>query len=214
MLEVPHEIATSCPPLKWSKVKEDAALLVAVDELTDDAIVANLGIGKRTLGDWKAHPDFKARVDSHISEFRARVRRRGIAIVENRVAHLQRRHDKLNQVIIERGQSLEMQEIPGGKTGLLVHNVKSVGYGENSERVDLYEVDTGLLQELRQHEKQAAQELGQWAEKHDVSGEIKAKVSVEVTHKFDYDAYQSDFARFAGERLRKERDTALAGNGN
>jgi hypothetical protein len=31
--------------------------------------------------------------------------------------------------------------------------------------VEEYEVDTGLLKELREHEKQAAQELGQWSDK-------------------------------------------------
>lgn len=148
-------------------MKEEAALLSALDELTDESIAAKLDVGLRTLGEWKSHPDFKARVDLHISELRARVRRRGIAIVENRVAHLQRRHDLMNEVIVERGKSREMQGVPGGATGLMVHNVKAVGSGENAERIDLYEVDTALLKELREHERQAAQELGQWQDKID-----------------------------------------------
>lgn len=156
----------------WTKVKEEAALLSAMDELTDPQIAERLNIGLRTLGGWKANTEFKARVDEHIAEFRARVRRRGIAIVENRIAHLQRRHDLMNQVIIDRSHDPKMEEVPGGRTGLMVHNVKSVGAGENAERVDLYEVDAALLKELREHERQVAQELGQWTEKKEHSGNV------------------------------------------
>lgn len=53
----------------------------------------------------------------------------------------------------------------GGKTGLIVHNVKGVGKGDDFQLIDLYEVDTGLLREMREHEKQAAQELGDWTER-------------------------------------------------
>jgi hypothetical protein len=38
-----------------------------------------------------------------------------------------------------------------------------------SEEVAEYSIDTGLLKELRDHERQAAQELGQWAEKVDLN---------------------------------------------
>lgn len=39
-----------------------------------------------------------------------------------------------------------------------------------NEIVYEYELDTGLLKELREHEKQAAQELGQWTERKELSG--------------------------------------------
>lgn len=157
---------------QWTSGKEEAALLVAFDELSDEAISAKVGISRRTLNDWKNAEPFQKRVESHLAAYRAKVRKRGIAIVENRIAHLQRRHDLMNQVIADRSQSPEMADVPGGKTGLMVHNVKSVGAGENAERVDLYEVDAALLKELREHERQAAQELGQWTEKREHSGNV------------------------------------------
>jgi hypothetical protein len=46
-----------------------------------------------------------------------------------------------------------------------VHKLKSVGGGEYAQMVDEYEVDAGLLKELRAHEEQAARELGQWTDK-------------------------------------------------
>lgn len=157
------------PEFKWTPSREKAALLLSEDELTDEEIAEQVDIVRSTLSEWKLRKEFSARVQENIDEIRRRIRSRGIAIIENRVRHLQRRHDLMNQVIAERGDSPEMQAVPGGRTGLLVHNVKAIGSGENAERVDLYEVDTGLLKELREHEQQAAKELGQWAEKHDMT---------------------------------------------
>lgn len=152
-----------------------------MDELTDKQIAEQLEIGLRTLGDWKANVEFRARVTSHIDEFRVRVRRRGIAIVENRVSHLQRRHDLMNQVIAQRAADPDMANVPGGPTGLMVHNVKSVGAGEFAERIDLYEVDTAILKELREHERQAAQELGQWLERSETSGLLNLQIDPRET---------------------------------
>lgn len=61
-------------------------------------------------------------------------------------------------------------DVPGGNTGLLVHNVKSIGAGVTAERVDLYEFDAALVKELREHERQIAEELGQWKQEWDDSG--------------------------------------------
>lgn len=186
---------------QWSKKKEDAALLVSMDELIDEDIASKLDIGLRTLGGWKTAPEFKSRVDEYISEFRARVRRRGIAIIENRVAHLQRRHDLMNRIICERGASEEMRSVPGGTTGLIVHNVKSIGSGPDAERVDLYEVDAPLLKELREHEKQAAQELGQWADKVDHSGTVEKRVVISLEN---FERCAQEFESFARQRMGAE----------
>jgi hypothetical protein len=67
-----------------------------------------------------------------------------------------------------------MQEAAGGTTGLLVRTVKSVGKGNDAELIDLYEVDTGLLREIREFSKQAAQELGQWTDHASIEHEVKS----------------------------------------
>jgi hypothetical protein len=81
-----------------------------------------------------------------------------------RVQALQDRWDRLRagvaQLMTERGAS--MAEAPGGSTGLLVRQY------QGRQAMPVYKVDTGLLSllsELRAHEKQAAEELGQWTEK-------------------------------------------------
>jgi hypothetical protein len=193
---------------RWNKVREEAALLVAFDELSNDQIAEKLQIARRSLTDWKNVPEFRARVDDHIAEFRARVRRRGIAIIENRVWHLQRRHDLMNQIIRERSESPEMQDVPGGKTGLIVHQVRGIGKGEDFERIGEYVLDAALLRELREHEKQAAQELGQWADKVDHSGTIEKRVVISLEN---FERCSQEFESFARQRMGVE---TVPKNGN
>ncbi len=151
-------------PFRWSKDAEQAAQDVADDQLTDSVIADRAKIAKPTLYEWKRHPEFAAKVAVHQAEIRETIRKRGIAIVEHRVRALDDRWRRMQSVIEARAADPAMALVPGGDTGLLVHNVKGVGKGEDFQLIDLYEVDTGLLREIREHERQAAQELGQWTE--------------------------------------------------
>lgn len=58
----------------------------------------------------------------------------------------------------------DMADVLGGSSGLLVRQVKQIGSGESSRIVEEYKLDTELLAEFREHEKQMAIELGQWEE--------------------------------------------------
>jgi hypothetical protein len=154
---------------RWTEPKERAAVLVAQDQLPDLQIADEVGVSERQLERWKTHPEFRARVEEHVTAIRQAIRARGIAVVENRVQALQDRWEGLKRVIRERAEEMD-GETPGGGTGLLVRQIKSVGAGPLAREVTEYAVDTGLLRELREHEKQAAQELGQWAEKQEITG--------------------------------------------
>jgi hypothetical protein len=65
------------------------------------------------------------------------------------------------QVVEERAADASMAKVPGGRTGLLVRQIKVVGSGANQKLVPEYVVDTGLLREIRATAQQAAEELGQ-----------------------------------------------------
>jgi hypothetical protein len=166
-------------PFRWTEKTTRAAALVAEDRLTDAAIAVECGVTERQLERWKKHEDFKARVAEHVAVFRQTVLSRGIARLENRVAALQDRWDGMKTVIQERGAEMD-GETPGGGTGLLVRQIKAIGSGESAREAQEYAVDTGLLKELREHEKQAAQELGQWTDRQDVTsgGEAISFVTV------------------------------------
>jgi hypothetical protein len=51
----------------------------------------------------------------------------------------------------------DLAEIPGGDTGMIVKDLK----GRNADQ-PVYKFDAALVAELCRHEKQAAEELGQW----------------------------------------------------
>ena len=111
-----------------------------------------------------------AGVDAEIHATNAALRRRRISHVEQRVASLNDRWVRLQRVIQARSVDPNCLRGAGGDTGMLAHKVKMIGSGENAMPVDEFEVDTGLLKELREIEKQAAIELGQWEEKQAISG--------------------------------------------
>lgn len=144
----------------WTHPREEAAFLVAEDRLMDYQIAEKVGICLKTLTRWKARPEFRLRVDEHVAEFKRLVRSRGLAILERRVAQMDDRWKRMQQVIQERAESSEHSQFAGGATGLLAIQHKSIA----EEIVKEAAVDTGLLKEMRELEKQASQELGQWAE--------------------------------------------------
>ncbi len=215
----------------WTGRREEAALLVAQDDLTNEEIAARLGVTRRSLQVWKEAPEFAARVRELVTAMAEAVKGQGIAERQNRVAALNDRWEKLHGVIAARAK--EMAGVPGGDTGLLVREVRLVkvylvmpegegqtggpgdgeraggggkwgqpsprpsprgrggeremegdgeelGPGRRVVQVAEYAVDVGLLKELREHEKQAAIELGQWEEKHEHSGEVLVREYVGV----------------------------------
>ena len=148
--------------MKWSEVKYDAALLVAQDRLANAEIAKQCEITTRGLDKWKADPEFQAEVRRHLQAWRDRVFAKGIANEERRILSLDNRWRRCQTIIEERSRDPKMQDVPGGRTGLLRHRRKMIGSGGHAEVCDEYAVDVGLLKEMRKLEAQAAAELGQW----------------------------------------------------
>lgn len=153
--------------------QEQAAMLVARDAQSDDSIASEVGIGRQTLVRWKNDPTFSRRVEEHRELWREHVAQTGIAVMENRVATLNDLHDRMLMVIAERARDPAMQDVPGGSTGLLVHQMKAIGTGQNQTVIDEYVFDAALVREIRAHQEQVAKELGQWVDrredKHDIT---------------------------------------------
>lgn len=190
-------MAANVSGFRWSKRTEEAALLVAKDEQTDTEIAKACKISQRQLERWKLHPDFAARVQEHRDAWREQIKAQGIADRQNRVDAANDRHQRMQRVIEARAE--EHAAVPGGATGLLVRTAKLVKVytsdadpddsddgGETlySAKRDVivyeYAVDTGLLKEMREHEKQVAQDLGQWTEKQEHAGELLVRQYVGV----------------------------------
>lgn len=154
---------------RWTAARARAAVLLAEDALTDAEIAARADVSDRQLRTWKRHPEFWARVQEHVAALEAATLRYRIARRRERVAALDERWQLMARVIAARGEAMT-GEAPGSETGLLVRQVKVVGSGEHQRTVEEYAVDTGLLRELRGTEEQAAREVGQWADRHELSG--------------------------------------------
>jgi hypothetical protein len=165
-------MAANVSEFRWSATRIRAAVLVAEDRLTDIEIAAEVGVSERQLERWKGHPEFAARVDAHVKAADAKIARLGIARQMRRVQAQDDRWRRMQAVIDARAGDPELSAAPGGDTGLLVRQQKALGGGDNFQVVEEFAVDTGLLRELRELEKQAAQELGQWTDRHEYSGGI------------------------------------------
>jgi hypothetical protein len=173
---------------RWTPEREHAADLVADDQRTDRQIAGDLGIAKATLERWKKHSAFQERVQAIRTQRAQALRaeaeaRQARRLIEraNRLEFLNDRHRGLCQILEERAADPAWENVPGWKTGLMVHTVKGLGKGEDFQVVDEFAVDTGLLRELRELERQAAVETGQWTEKREIEhkGEVTQKVKVD-----------------------------------
>lgn len=81
----------------------------------------------------------------------------------NRLATLQDLENRIKQVIAERAADPEMQNIPGGKSGLVFKQVKAIRIlnGGGQELISEYPFDSSLAKELRAVGLQAQEEAGQ-----------------------------------------------------
>lgn len=154
----------------WDENRRLTAQLIAEGELSDAQIGERVGVARSTIWQWRQVAEFMAGVDAEIHAADRALQRRRISRVEQRVAALNDRWLRLQRVITARSTDPNCLRGAGGDTGLLAHKVRMIGSGENAMPVDEFEVDTGLLKELREIEKQAAIELGQWEEKQAISG--------------------------------------------
>ena len=100
-----------------------------------------------------------------------------------RIQAYQDRRDRMRALMDARAQDPAMATAAGGKTGLLVRTVKMIGSGPNAYEVEEFGFDAALQREMRELEKQAAIESGQWVEKQDVSTQVDvAAILTAITH--------------------------------
>lgn len=179
------------PAPQSDEVQAKAIELLAAGNLTQQEIADQLGVDRSTLFRWRQDADFAARLDARVKEIGDEVRRIGIADRTRRIAALNDRWNRLRRIIEDRADDESMEGVPGGSTGLLARTLKGLGRGDDFTVVAEYAVDTGLLAELRAVEKQAAQELGQWSEKHEHSGSV-TPLAIQVVNVIDRVYKESD----------------------
>lgn len=148
--------------------KYRAAVLIAADELSDEAISSELKISRSTLSEWKRSPEFTAVVSDYQSAIIAEALRLPIAKKHERIKRLNTLEESYWQVIRDRAERYKpAASTPGGSTpaeaatGMLVEKVKIAA---NGDTVTEWAFDSSLDSAIKGAHKQAAQELGQWEE--------------------------------------------------
>jgi hypothetical protein len=179
---------------RWTRVKEQAARLMASGELTDRDIAKRVGVGWSSIARWKNHAEFLARVESHVEAQKLTLISHGIASKAGRVDEYNHRWTLMQQIREERSDLIradldraeadptytsEWAGVAGATTGFIVKVVKTIGSGQNQQVITEFKLDKDLLEAFLAHEKQAAQELGQWIEKRDLTGQVDHTVTVD-----------------------------------
>jgi hypothetical protein len=175
----------------WTGNRSKAVQHAAEDILTDEQIAAAVGVTRQTIATWRKHPEFEARRRELVAEMQERARQEGLGRLDVRMARYARRAASLDLIVTERADDPDMQDVPGGKSGFLVRQFKSIGTGPNARQVEEYHFDAALSREMRELEKQAAQDAGQWSEKQEISGAEGGPViirAIEVPRTIDGDA--------------------------
>jgi hypothetical protein len=150
---------------------EEAAQLVSEDRLIDLQIAEKVGISRQQLTRWKLNKAFAARVEELTGIWSERALRYGLARREKRLAVLSDMHNRLLTIIEKRGTDPELAGLwnGAGATGLVVRSLKGIGKDENYREVEVREVDTGILKEIRGLQEQISKELGQYVEQVNVT---------------------------------------------
>lgn len=170
---------------RWTAQRERAAVLLADDEITDEAIAVDVGVHVSTLWRWRQNADFAAKIGEHVGRLQAGMLRYRVAKKRHRLKALDDLHTKAldtiqcradryqamlgddrETVAAQAAKSVIGGVVPGeAATGLLVEkeSVNNTGY-----RTVEWSVDTGLMREIRAIHEQAAKELGQWVEKGEI----------------------------------------------
>jgi len=153
---------------EWNAQRYKAAQLLAEGRLTDEEIAEQLAITRRTLTRWKTQIAFIDYIYECIRTTRDELLKRGVRERQNRLDQIDSVVSKINRVITARAELYApdaMARAQGADTGLVVRREKSIGNGDNAREIVEYEVDVATLRELREQLKQAAIEVGEWAEK-------------------------------------------------
>ena len=131
---------------------------LVLDGAADTQIAEWFGTRREAVGRWKDR--HRADIEAMRAEVERQVTDAAIASRVERIFALDDRWHRGRQVIEERAIDPTVQDVPGGKTGLLVRQLKQIGSGRDASIVEEYAVDTGLLSSLLAMEKEASDVLG------------------------------------------------------
>jgi hypothetical protein len=169
------------PPLISEETKAYAAFLIA-DNKSAAEVAKQCDISERTLWAWRKEEWFLDLVSEALEKIRSEGTIRGFSEREARVQALNNLANDFLTVFKERGEEAAHIAVPGWRTGLMVHEQKSIGAGPLASVHDLYRVDVPTTKEFRETLKQIAIEVGQWTEKSETSFDFSKLSDEQLTN--------------------------------
>lgn len=154
------------------KSRETAIVLLAEGDKSAGEIAEACGVNRRTIIRWQQEPEFAERVQSLKESNKTQLEGDGVRRKDNRINIYQDTIDRIQTLIKERADEMA-DEVAGGGTGLLTKDYK----GKDADRA-VYKFDAALVTQLNATLRQAAQEMGQWTEKQEVTGAIENAVKL------------------------------------
>jgi hypothetical protein len=156
----------------WTAQRQECAMLIARGKMSWDKIAAEVGISRATIWLWYQQPDFRTRVDEHKAAFAAEIRSRALADTTGRLDSLYQLRERIMKILEEREARYDgKHDEPGMGSGLMNESVTIQTDDATHERVIRreYRYESALARDLMALEKQIGQELGQFAEKTEIT---------------------------------------------
>jgi len=153
-------MSQNVPESDRDKKRRDVLRLLSQGELTDTEIAEECEVDRRTIYRWRQEPEFATELAERVAEQGELSRRYAIARRERRIKRLEDRLAALELIVEERKAA--HGALTGGHSGYIAVEPKK--YGE------VLRFDAALAREIREIEKQAAIETGQWTEKRELTG--------------------------------------------
>lgn len=129
-----------------------------LEGLSERAIAERVGVDHASIQRFKAR--HAVELAGMVAEVERHIEDAAISHKVNRILAADDEHTRLGQVIEARAADKRYDE-PGYATGMMVHEIKSVGAGESATLVDQYKVDTAVVAERRALRRAVAEELAQ-----------------------------------------------------
>lgn len=166
---------------KWTADKLMAAALLAEGRLTIPQVAERMKVTSRAVDKWKAHPEFAAKIRAIMAEAEQAVTQYAVAQKAQRVARLNQDWLSLQDVQDARKAAMADQDADPLRLGQFRAAALAAGMTSGNVVVEWvtsptggfrpqFKVDTSLLREVRDIEKQVAAELANWEQTLNVKG--------------------------------------------
>ena len=162
-----------------TRAQVDAWLLEGVP---NTEIARRVGVHHSAV--WRYAKKHEDRLAPVVAEIERQITDAAIASKVNRILDADRDYRRLGEVIEARATDARYDE-PGYRSGVMVHQLKQIGSGRNTQTVDEYKVDTALVAERRALRREVAEELDQLPRGNNINIDNRTQILIRQVDGYD-----------------------------